>query len=146
MVWNWVFKRLFTPKRVASLIKNNQGEIAELMKDSIQDVLEDQEIASMLVQYTDSIYNRYLGKSGKLWSTIGGSQKGLNYMIDGEMEKMNPFSGFVDGEGDISLSSIAKGILRQALSGTRQGSTQGSPQGSPQGGRSSSRTPNMQRI
>jgi len=114
------------------------------MKDSIQDVLEDQEIAGMVIQYTDSIYNRYLGKSGKLWGTIGGAQKGLNYAIDGEMEKMNPFSGFLDGEGEISLSGIAKGILKQALS--RQGRGQGSPQGSPRSPGSTNRTPNMQRI
>jgi len=144
MVWNWIFKRLFTPKRVASLIKNNQGEIAELMKDSIQDVLEDQEIASMVIQYTDSIYNRYLGKSGKLWSTIGGSQKGLNYAIDGALEQQNPFKGFLE-EGEISLSSIAKGILAQALrgGGIPGLGSQGSPSSSPG---STNRTPNMQRI
>jgi len=144
MVWNWIFKRLFTAKRVASLIKNNQGEIAELMKDSIQDVLEDQEIASMVIQYTDSIYNRYLGKSGKLWSTIGGAQKGINYAIDGAIEQQNPFKGFLDEGGDLSLAGIAKGILAQALRG--QGSPQGPPQGHGSPGRSSSRTPNMQRI
>lgn len=141
MVWNWIFKRLFTPKRVAYLIKNNQGEISELMKNSIQDVLEDEEIASMLIQYTDSIYNRYLGKSGKLWSTIGGAQKGVNYAIDGAIEQQNPFSGFLE-DGELSLSGIAKGILRQALSG--RGSPQGSPQGTP--GSRTNRTPNMQRI
>jgi len=144
MVWNWVFKRLFTPERVASLIKNNQGEITELMKDSIQDVLEDEEIAGMMIQYTDSIYNRYLGKSGKLWSTIGGAQKGINYAIDGAIQEQNPFSGFLE-DGEISLAGIAKGILRQALSGQPR-SGQGSPQGHGSPGRSSSRTPNMQRI
>lgn len=144
MVWNWVFKRLFTPKRVASLIKNNQGEIAELMKNSIQDVLEDEEIAGMMIQYTDSIYNRYLGKSGKLWSTIGGAQKGINYAIDGALEQQNPFSGILDEGGELSLAGIAKSILAKALRGGPQGrSPQGSPQGSPG---STNRTPNMQRI
>lgn len=143
MVWNWIFKRLFTAKRVAYLIKNNQGEITELMKDSIQDVLEDEEIAGMVIQYTDGIYNRYLGKSGKLWSTIGGAQKGINYAIDGEMDKLNPFKGFLDEDGELSLSGIAKGILAQALRGTpgRQGSPQGHPTGT-----TGNRTPNMQRI
>jgi len=144
MVWNWVFKRLFTPKRVASLIKNNQGEISELMKNSIQDVLEDEEIAGMMIQYTDSIYNRYLGKSGKLWSTIGGAQKGINYAIDGALEQQNPFSGILDEGGELSLAGIAKSILAKALRGGSQGrSPQGSPQGSPG---STNRTPNMQRI
>jgi len=141
MVWNWVFKRLFTPERVASLIKNNQGVVAMAMKDSIQDVLEDEEIAGMVIKYTDSVYNRYLGKSGKLWSTIGGNQKGINYAIDGALEQQNPFKGFLDEEGGISLSGIVKGILGQALRGAPGG--QGSPQGT---GRSSSRTPNMRRI
>jgi len=144
MVWNWVFKRLFTPKRVASLIKNNQGEITELMKDSIQGVLEDEEIAGMVIQYTDSIYNRYLGKSGKLWSTIGGAQKGINYAIDGALEQQNPFSGILDEGGELSLAGIAKSILAKALRG---GSLGASPQGSPQGSPGSrNRTPNMQRI
>ncbi len=142
MVWNWIFKRLFTPKRVASLIKNNQGEITELMKDSIQDVLEDEEIASMVIQYTDTIYNRYLGKSGKLWSTVGGVQKGINSTIDGEMQQFNPLSAFLE-DGELSMSGLVKGILSQALSGTRQPQGQGSPQGH---GSPGSRTPNMRRI
>jgi len=140
MVWNWIFKRLFTPKRVASLIKNNQGEITEMMKDSIQGVLEDEEIASMVIQYTDSIYNRYLGQSGKLWSTVGGVQKGINSTIDGEMQQFNPLSAFLE-DGELSMSGLVKGILSQALRG--RGSHQGSPQGTPG---SQNRTPNMQRI
>jgi len=138
MVWNWVFKRLFTPKRVASLIKNNQVIIAEAMKDSIQDVLEDQEIASMLIQYTDEVYNRYLGKSGKLWSTIGGVQKGINYAIDGEAEKLNPFSGLIGEDGEISLAGLVKGFLAQSFKGNSPQQRQRSPQGRG--------TPNMQPI
>jgi len=116
MVWNWIFKRLFTPKRVASMIKNNTPIIADAMKDSIQSVLEDEEIAGMLIQYTDEIYNRYLGKSGKLWSTIGGFQKGINSTIDGEMQQLNPFSQFLE-DGELSMSGLVKGILSQALRG-----------------------------
>jgi len=141
MVWNWIFKRLFTPKRVASLIKNNQGEITELMKDSIQHVLEDEEIASMVIQYTDTIYNRYLGKSGKLWSTVGGVQKGINSTIQGEMQQFNPLNAFLE-DGELSMSGLVKGILSQALRG-KITLPQGSPQGTPG---SMNRTPNMQRI
>lgn len=112
MVWNWLFKRLFTPKRIAYLIKSNQKAISEAMKDSIQDVLEDEEIAKMIITTTDHIYARYLGKGGKLWATIGGVQKGLNYQVEGEMEKLNPFSNLIQEGEDISLSSIAKGFVR----------------------------------
>jgi len=138
MVWNWIFKRLFTPKRVASLIKNNTPIIAEAMKDSIQSVLEDEAIAGMVIQYTDEVYNRYLGKSGKLWSTIGGVQKGINYAIEGEAEKLNPFSGLINAEGEISLAGLVKGFLAQSFKGNSPQQRQGSPRG---GG-----TPNMQPI
>jgi len=140
MVWNWIFKRLFTPKRVGSLIKNNQVVIAEAMKDSIHDVLQDNDVAAHLIQYTDEIYNRYLGKSGKLWSTIGGVQKGVNYAVQGEMDQLNPFSGLIDEDGEISLAGLVKGFLAKGF--MKQGTQQGAP-GSPS---SSSRTPNMQRI
>jgi len=141
MVWNWVFKRLFTPKRVASLIKNNQIVISELMKDSIQDVLEDEEIAGMVIQYSDTIYSRYLGKSGKLWSTIGGVQKGINYAVEGEIgQQFNPFSNFLE-DGELSLAGLVKGFLSNAFK--NRGISQGSPQGTPG---STNRTPNMQRI
>lgn len=141
MVVDWIFKRLFTPKRVASIIKNNQVVLAEVMKDSIQDVLEDEDIAGMVIQYTDQIYNRYLGKSGKLWSTIGGSQKGINYAVQGEMDKLNPFAGLIDSEGELSLAGLVKGILSQALSGSM--GVQQQRQGSPG---QTGRTPNMQPI
>ena len=141
MVWNWVFKRLFTPERVVSLIKNNQIIISEVMKDSIQDVLEDEEIAKMVIQYSDTIYNRYLGKSGKLWGTIGGVQKGLNFAVEGEVgEQFNPFSNFLE-DGELSLSGLVKGFLSNAFK--NRGIPQGSPQGTPG---STNRTPNMQRI
>jgi len=141
MVWNWVFKRLFTPKRVASMIKNNQIVISEMMKDSVQDVLEDEEIAGMVIQYSDTIYNRYLGKSGKLWSTIGGVQKGINYAVEGELgEQFNPFSNFLE-DGELSLAGLVKGFLSNAFK--NRGIPQGSPQGIPG---STNRTPNMQRI
>ena len=141
MVWNWIFKRLFTPERVVSLIKNNQIVISEMMKDSVQDVLEDEEIAGMVIQYSDSIYSRYLGKSGKLWSTIGGLQKGINFAVEGEIgEQLNPFSNFLE-DGELSLAGIVKGILSNAL--TSRGSPQGSPHATPG---STNRTPNMQRI
>jgi len=140
LVLDWIFKRLFTPKRVASLIKNNQVVIAEMMKDSVQDILEDEEIASMVIQYTDQVYNRYLGQSGKLWGSIGGHQKGINATVQGEMDKLNPLAGLIDGEGKLSLAGLVKGIFSQALSG--QGSP---PRGSPPQ-RSSRGTPNMQPI
>jgi len=138
MVWNWVFKRLFTPQRVASLIKNNTPTIAEAMKDSIQSVLEDEEIARGVIQYTDEIYNRYLGKSGKLWSTIGGVQKGINYAIEGEAEKLNPFSGLIGEDGEISLAGFVKGFLAQSFRGNSPQQRQGAPRGRG--------TPNMQPI
>ena len=138
MVLDWIFKRLFTPKRVASLIKNNQIVIAEAMKDSIQDVLEDEAIAGMVIQYTDQVYNRYLGKSGKLWSTIGGVQKGINYAVEGEAEKLNPFSGLIDEDGELSLAGLVKGFLAQSFKGNSPQQRQGSPQGRG--------TPNMQPI
>ena len=145
MVWNWIFKRLFTPKRVASMIKNNTPIIADAMKDSIQSVLEDEEIAGMLIQYTDEIYNRYLGKSGKLWSTIGGFQKGINSTIDGEMQQLNPFSQFLE-DGELSMSGLVKGILSQALRGeSKQQQPQGQ-QGHGSPGSTPGRTPNMQPI
>jgi len=140
MVWNWIFKRLFTPRRVASLIKNNQVIIAEAMKDSIQDVLEDNEIAGMIIQYTDHVYNRYLGKSGKLWSTIGGVQKGINYTIEEETQKLNPFAGLIDEDGEISLAGLVKGFLAQTLKGNSPQQQQRAPT------QGSSRTPNMQPI
>jgi len=143
MVWNWIFKRLFTPKRVASLIKNNTPVIAEAMKDSIQTVLEDEEIAGMLIQYTDEVYNRYLGKAGKLWATIGGVQKGINYAVQGEIQQLNPFSQFLE-DGELSMSGLVKGILSQALSG-RFGAQQ-QPQGRGSPGSTPGRTPNMQPI
>ena len=142
MILDWIFKRLFTPKRVASLIKNNQVVIAEMMKSSIHDVLQDDEIAQHLIQYTDEVYNRYLGKSGKLWSSIGGAQKGINYAVQGEMDKLNPFQGFMDADGEISLSGIVKGVLSQALRG--KGTQQPQGQGIP--GSRSRGTPNMQPI
>jgi len=129
MIWNWVFKRLFTPKRVGDLIKNNQVMIAEAMKDSIQDVLEDQEIASMLIQYTDQVYNRYLGKSGKLWSTIGGVQKGINYAMAEETDQLNPFAGLIDEDGELSLAGLVKGFLAKSFRGNSPQQRQRSPQG-----------------
>jgi len=111
------------------------------MKDSIQDVLEDEEIAKMVIQYSDTIYNRYLGKSGKLWGTIGGVQKGLNFAVEGEVgEQFNPFSNFLE-DGELSLSGLVKGFLSNAFK--NRGIPQGSPQGTPG---STNRTPNMQRI
>jgi len=141
MVWNWIFKRLFTPTRVASLIKNNQVVISEAMKDSIQDVLEDEDIALGVIQYTDVIYNRYLGKSGKFWSTIGGVQKGIGYTIEGEAEKLNPFAGLIDEDGEISLAGLVKGFLAQTLS---KGNSPQQQQGAPR--QSTNRIPNMQPI
>lgn len=140
MFLNWVFKRLFTPKRIASVIKNNQVVIAEAMKESIHNVLEDEDVAAHLIQYTDEIYNRYLGKSGKLWSTIGGVQKGINYAVQGEADKLNPFAALINEEGELSLAGLVKGVLSQALGGSR-----GTPQrqGSPG---QTKRIPDMQPI
>ncbi len=87
------------------------------MKDSIQDVLEDEEIAEMIITYTDTIYNRYLGKSGKFWSTIGGIQTKINYDAEKEIQQLNPLSGFIDDKGEISITGIIKGILGQARRG-----------------------------
>ena len=145
MVWNWIFKRLFTPKRVASMIKNNTPVIAEAMKESIQSVLEDEDIAGMLIQYTDELYNRYLGKSGKLWSTIGGVQKGINYAVEGEMQQLNPFSMFLE-DGELSMTGLVKGILSQALKGGSLGTQQQSQRLHGSDGSTPGRTPNMQPI
>ena len=117
MVWNWILKKIVSPERIIYLIKNNQEVITENMKDIIQDVLEDQETTSMIIQYIDNIYNRYLGKSGKFWSTIGGYQRNLDYTMEKEIQQVNPLSGFIDDKGEISLSGIVKGILSQAVRG-----------------------------
>jgi len=141
MVLNWIMKRVLTPKRVEYLIKSNQKVISEAMKDSVQDLLEDQDIGLMVIAYTDQIYARYLGKGGKLWSTIGGVQGGINRQVDREMDKMNPFAGILDGGEELSLSSIAKGFLKNMFAQGLQAQNPGQP-GQPSTARSKV-VPNM---
>lgn len=119
MVWNWIFERLLTPERVTDLIKKNQPAITSALKDSIVEVLEDEDIAKGIIAYTDGIYGRYLGKGGKLWSTIGGVQKGINTTIEGQAEQVNPLLGLFEGNTELSLSGLVKGVISKALSGNR---------------------------
>lgn len=141
MVLDWIFKRLITPERVGDLIKNNQVVITEALKDSIKEILEDEEIAQGVVMYTDGIYNRYLGKSGKLWGTLGGVQKGVNYAIQGEIDQKNPIAAFLNEDEGFNIAGIFKKVALNFLTPKQPGSgSRGSPS---QGTR---RTPNMQRI
>jgi len=141
MVWNWIFKRLFTEERVGYLIKKNEVVISEVMKNSIIDILEDEEIALGIVQYTDQIYNRYMGKSGKLWGTLSGAQKGLNAM-DITPGSGNPLVGILKGEETFSISGIFKQIALGFLTKQQPGTSPGP--GIPSG--SSRVTPNMRPL
>ena len=122
------------------MIKNNQVVITEALKDSIKEILEDEEIAQGVVSYTDGIYNRYLGKSGKLWGTLGGVQKGVNYAIQGEVDKANPLTALLNEEEGFNIAGIFKKVALNFLTPKQPG---GGSLGSPGGSR---RTPKMQRI
>lgn len=111
------------------------------VKNMIHNLLEDEDIAKHLSMYTDAFYQRY---SKMFWGSIGGRQKGLNYAVNAELEKVNPLANIFDDEGNISLSAIAKGFLRGDFKQlTGGGST--SPSQS-QGLRGQGIIPDMQRI
>lgn len=136
-MFDWFWKRIFNTKRVGFLMQQAMPHMEEEVKNMIHKLLEDEDIAKHITMYTDMFYSRY---EKKFWGTIGGRQKGINSMVDAEVEAANPLSQIFDEDGNISLSSIIKRIIKGGFSGG--GST---PPGQ-QGLNERRNTPNMQRI
>lgn len=112
--FDWIGSKIISDKTLDSLIEKalDRGtpiikeRLHSYVKDEIQNVLEDEEIAAGLIQYTDAIYARY---QKKFFGAIGGTQKGINATTEG----LNPLSQIVDEDGNFSLSRI----LGLAMSG-----------------------------
>jgi hypothetical protein len=121
-MFNWLIKRILSPKRLNELIETTWPTIEKLVSERSSDIvkatihktLEDPEIGEHVVQYTDAIYDRYLGKGGKLWASIGGRQKGLNAAMD-KVNPMNALDQLVDEDGNFSIAGAIKGYLRGAF-------------------------------
>jgi hypothetical protein len=110
-VFQWLWKRIFSEKNLGFLYEQVRPLIVEdmtyLVKDTIQNVMEDEEVAEWVTKYGDGLYDRY---SKKFWGTIGGLQKGLNF----SMQQENPLN-ILDEDGNLSLSGIIKGVISGKL-------------------------------
>ena len=100
--FDWLARRLFKPENIEPLIDTLMERVN--VKNQILEALADEEVAAGVTAYTDALYGRYLGKSGKLWSSIGGIQKGINHQGEG----IGGFLSGITGEDDLSLASLAK--------------------------------------
>jgi len=102
--FDWLFKRLFTKKRIQYLTNQFKEEIN--LKHQVMDVLSDEEIAQNVIGYSDAIYDRYFGKSGKLWGSLGGIQKGINAQ-NGDNGMPFDFS-LLENLDNLSLASLVR--------------------------------------
>ena len=124
-MFKWLFKKIFTEENISEALEIARPQIRQLIeeeassmaKTTIHDILSDEEIGAHVAAYTDNIYNRYLGKGGKFWGSIGGMTKGINYEIGEQMDSMNPLSGILDNEGNLNFSGIVKSIIANAFRG-----------------------------
>lgn len=108
-MFNWIYKRIFSDERVKDLVQRAQPYLIETMKDSVQAVLEDEEIASAVVGYGDMLYDRY---HKKFFGAVGGVTGGINQQID----KLNPISNLFDNKGRFQAKNLIGMVLSGAFS------------------------------
>ena len=102
----YLFQKLvLTPENVNYLSQIVASTMAHTMKESIHNVLQDEEVAQHVTAYGDALYERY---NKKFWSGIGGRQKGINYA----MAEANPLTDIIDEEGNINLAEGIRAFLR----------------------------------
>lgn len=124
-MFNWLFKRLFSPERVGYLVKLAEPHIQEQIdlyaKDMVIGLLSDEEIASALNQYSKTLVDtRYHEVMQKFGGFLGGTQKGINAQIGQQIDSINPLANIVDEEGNFSLTNIVKMFLGGKLLPTQQ--------------------------
>ena len=116
---DWILKRIFTEKRVGSLIEKAtpyiRDSIKPMVKDMVFDLMEDEDMSLAITTYGDALFERY---KRKVWGTIGGLQKGVNAVT----LAANPKLSFMDKDGNLSLGNI----FRAAISGQLKGMIGGS--------------------
>jgi hypothetical protein len=112
-VFDWLWDRILSPKRLDYLIDKLGDRAQDLAKETAISLMEDEDIAQGLTMYGDALYDRY---SRKFFGAIGGTQKGINYAIQGATEGSLP--PIFDDEGNISLKQIVAYGVQKALSGS----------------------------
>lgn len=117
---DWIFKRLFTEKRVGSLMEKAspyiQNSINAMAKDTVFNLMEDEDVSLAITTYGDALFARY---KQKVWGTIGGLQKGVNAVT----LAANPKLSFMDEDGNLSLGNLFKAYMSGGLKGMLGGSS-----------------------
>lgn len=119
-MWKWLIKRIINEDNVEYFINLAKPYLGDIARDMAVEILEDENIIRGVVELGDGLYERY---RGKIFSTLGGVQSGINRGLNAEIKGNNPIAGFIENPEGFSVTNIFKKLALGFLQKQKGGST-----------------------